>query len=109
MKIRSLLAVLGLLGVSLVSGKAFAVDQLPLPNANVSPETAQVMEFASAETSRTDVVKTANKACDTMLKASAAYNDNSSEKIRAIKAFRQCRADHALQQLAVWRWQENLN
>ncbi len=98
MNIKSIPALLGILTVFFISPSAHALDQLPLPEAGVSPVQAEVTEFASL-----DDHKSSPDICGKIL-IQPAYN---AQKIKAIKAYRQCRAEHALQQLAVWRWQDH--
>ena len=98
MIIKSWLALAGILTVLSFSSQAHAVDQLPLPEAGVSPVQAEVIEFASV-----DDHKSSADPCAKILSLPRYSN----EKIRAIKAYRQCRAERALSQLAVWRWQNN--
>ena len=102
MIIKSPLAMLGVFVLLSAASPAHALDQLPLPEAGVTSAQAEVLEFASANTHPAAI-----DTCSRLLKAEAARPDN--EKIRAIKAYRQCRAEQALQQLSVWRWQGNTN
>lgn len=92
----------GVLTVLLLSPSAYAVDQLPLPNPGISPVSADIIEFAS-----NTLPQSSAGICAHILKSDENYQ--SDEKVKAIKAYRQCRAEHALQQLAVWRWQDNSN
>lgn len=101
MIIKSLLTTLGVLAVFCLPHPAQAVDQLPLPNAGVTPVQAEIFEFASA-----DARPAVKDPCSRFLNTTVIPND---EKIRAIKAYRQCRAEYALQELAVWRWQGEMN
>ncbi len=98
MIMKSALALAGILAVFSFTPQAKAIDQLPLPEAGVSPVQAEVVEFASLGDHQKSL-----DACGRILTLPQ-YND---AKIKAIKAYRQCRAEHALQQLAVWRWQDN--
>lgn len=98
MIMKSALALAGILAVFSFSSPARAIDQLPLPEAGVSPVQAEVVEFASLGDHKKSL-----DACGRILTLPQ-YSD---AKIKAIKAYRQCRAEHALQQLAVWRWQDN--
>lgn len=90
----------GCLAVLCISAPAKAVDQLPLPNPNIVTASAEINEFSA----RTTPASSANVCADRLVK-----NSNNDERIKAIKAYRQCRANHALAQLAVWRWQDDSN
>ena len=92
----------GCLAVLCLAHPAKAVDQLPLPDPNIVTASAEIKEFSPKFSQ-----SVAANICDDILNKTAIYNSN--ERIKAIKAYRQCRADHALAQLAVWRWQEDSN
>lgn len=92
----------GCLAVLCLAHPAKAVDQLPLPDPVIVTASAEIKEF-SAKSSQLSSASI----CSDILNKTAIHNNN--EKIRAIKAYRQCRADHALGQLAVWRWQGDSN
>ncbi len=98
---RCLLAVVSIISASFVSHQALALDQLPLPHVAPASIQAQIEEFANASSVSADTPKPSASACGQYLKQVP-----SGEKIRAIKAYRECRSQEALQQLAVWRWQE---
>ena len=100
MIIKSFATQLCVLTVLFVSPAAFALDRLPLPNANVTPVKAEIVEFAQNDVAPANI-------CAHILKAETSYHKE--DKVNAIKAYRQCRADHALQQMAVWKWQNSLN
>lgn len=90
----------GCLAVLCISSPAKAIDQLPLPNPNIVTASAEIKEFSTKAVQ----FSSANNCAEILAKSS-----NNNERIKAIKAYRQCRADHALAQLAVWRWQDDSN
>jgi len=85
---------------------AFAIDQLPLPEAQISPAAGEVVAFVNK-----DIVDQSAKFCVSHLKGvQSGHKDSMNlEKIRALKAYRQCRADYALGQLAAATRQDNVN
>ncbi len=84
----------------LFASSAFALDQLPLPEPQLSPVSAEITQFAS------DAPQRPSAHCQQHLQKKSLTSE---QKILSIKAYRACRSDEALQHLAVWRWQEASN
>jgi hypothetical protein len=91
-----LTACLGLVALAIPAVPASALDQLPLPEASRSHR-VEVATFAPISASRAALI------CSELLAGDAALSKP--QKIRAIKAYRACRAEKALQQLAVATWE----
>ena len=72
---------------------AHAVEQLPLPEPALEKANIVIAQFAA-----TPSAPRANE-CATLLKENY-------DRIGAIKAYRECRAEAALQQIAAGRWQK---
>ena len=101
MVLKFVLALAGLFTVLSFSFTAFALDQLPLPDARNSIRQADIIEFVSAEPQ-----KVQHDPCASLLQTPL---ETQNGKIQAIKAYRHCRADYTLQQLAVWQFREDFN
>lgn len=102
---KSLLTLVGALCFLAIPHAAHAVDQLPLPDAEISPPQAEVIAFVN-----TTIVESSAKVCSSQLKSVNAKPDEMTpDKIRALKAYRECRANYALQQLATLQRQDLVN
>ncbi len=108
-----MLAAIVLLALTVPFSKAHAMDALPVPKLmreTVEPEFAS---FTSVPTSGVKADRCQSFLNDTRSNpASMSLNQRTAEnqarstslKINAIKAYRNCKSQSALQQLAVWRW-----